>query len=347
MGKQYSRITRAITGQPWFILPEKLEAICEFIEAKSRGVEFNEREIASRVAAATPGQRQSGAVAVLPLFGVISQRVNLMSDISGGTSIERFTAAFRQLVSDSSVKAIVLDVDSPGGAVYGVDELSQEIFKARGTKPIVAVANSFAASAAYYIASAADEVVITPSGEVGSIGTVMVHIEESKWLEKEGFGVRMLYAGKYKTEGNPYEPMTDEAAAAFQGRIDEYYDAFVKAVARNRGTAVATVKSDYGQGRVLGAKAALAAGMVDRIATLDQTIKRLGGAGESRGMALETEQSVVAAVEQAPEPHTDEPTPDPVSETVYGPEDGLPTDTVPAAAIDWQRVNARLRLEHS
>ena len=165
----------------------------------------------------------------------------------------------------------------------GVEELSAEIFQARGQKPITAVANSLAASAAYWIATAADELVVTPSGEVGSIGVFAAHEDVSGMLEQAGVKVNLVSAGRYKTEGNPFEPLTEEARASIQGRVDEYYEQFVSAVARNRGVKRSEVRNGFGEGRVVGAKQAVSLGMADRVGTLDETINRALGGRRSRG----------------------------------------------------------------
>jgi len=301
--KNYRRIARAIYSKPWAILPEKLMAIMDFIAWKMRGEaiapEF-EAAIAEqarilearREAAAQATARSGGMVAVLPIYGVIAHRANMITETSGGTSIEKFTSQFRQVVNDPQVKAIVLDVDSPGGGVDGVDELSSEIFNARTQKRIVALANAWALSAGYYIASAADELIVTPTGEVGSIGVWTAHEDWSKALEAEGVKVTLVSAGKYKTEGNPYEPLGEEAQSAIQNRVNDFYGMFVRAVARNRDVPVAEVRGGFGEGRVVGAKEAVRLGMADRVATLDQTLERFG---VSRSMPK-------AAVAQDPAP---------------------------------------------
>lgn len=253
-------------SMPWAVLPETLAGMIETARRFDAG-----ESVTSAVAARTE-RAAPGSIAVLPVWGVIEQRESFMSMLFGGTSTERTSARLRELVADPGVAAIVLDVDSPGGSVSGVDELSAEIYRMRGSKPIVAVADSLMASAAYWIASAADEVVVTPSGEVGSIGVLTVHTDLSGMLEAEGVNVTILSAGEFKTEGNPYEPLGDEARAAIQARVDEYYGMFVTAVARNRGVGVAAVREGYGRGRVVGAKEAVATGLANRIATLDTVL---------------------------------------------------------------------------
>lgn len=300
-------LLRAFEETPWAILEAKLAQIRDVLLLHASGVKLTQEEIEARVgpaAANRPTASRAGAVAVLPVYGVIAQRMNLMTQMSGGTSTEKLTADLRALVADPGVKAIVLNVDSPGGSVFGVTELAAEIRKARESKHIVAVANSWAASAAYWIASQADEVVVTPSGQVGSIGVYMEHVDISGALEREGYKATLVSAGKYKVEGNAYEPLTDEARAALQASVDDYYVQFVGDVAAGRKTSRATVRAGYGEGRMLNAKAALEAGMVDRIATLDEVIAKLGGSKQAAAPVAATENKVEAG---AVEVHLNEP----------------------------------------
>jgi signal peptide peptidase SppA len=222
-----------------------------------------------------PADKRMGSVAVLPLFGTIFPRANLMTQVSGATSAEIFGLKFDELVKDQEIKGIVLDVDSPGGQVGGIDELSRQIYEARGTKPIAAVANHVMDSAAYWISSAADEVIVTPSGEVGSIGVFAVHEDISKQLEQDGVKLTVIKEGKYKAEGNPWEPLSEEAKGAIQTRVSEAYEAFINSIARNRGVGSDIVRNGFGEGRAIGARQAVELGMADRIGTLDETVDRL------------------------------------------------------------------------
>jgi signal peptide peptidase SppA len=215
-------------------------------------------------------------VAVIPIYGVISQRQNLMAADSGGTSIEGVTNDFRDAMADPEVDGIVFDFDSPGGTIDGVAELADEIRAARGTKPVAAQANGMAASAAYWLAAAAEELVVTPSGSVGSIGVFTAHEDLSVQAEADGIKTTLISAGKYKTEGNPWEPLSEEARANLQEMVDTHYGMMVSAIAKGRGAPVDQIRSGYGQGRLVLAKKAAAEGMVDRIDTLDNTIARVG-----------------------------------------------------------------------
>lgn len=229
-----------------------------------------------------PSGRTKGSVAVVNINGTIQQKPNLFMAIFGGTSTDVVGRHIEALAANSDIKAIVLNVDSPGGTVQGVAELADIINQARKQTHIVSVANSMSASAAYWLSSQADESVMTPSGLVGSIGVYTVHEDWSQAYEANGVKPTIVKYGKYKAEGNFYEPLSEEAIADMQARVDKYGEMFTKAVARGRGVTTSKVENQFGQGRVLMAKDALEAGMVDRIATLDKVISGFGNSNSSR-----------------------------------------------------------------
>lgn len=299
---EFPHLRAAVFGTPWAIMEDRFEAIIEVLERRINGVRLAPEEID-----AIRGDRQVNGVlemrsltepefvvsagpcggtgtaitgnliAVINVMGIVAQHASQVDGISGagGTSTERVGASFRQAIADPNVKAIVLNVDSPGGSVSGVQALADEIFKARGKKPIIAQVNSLAASAAYWIAAAADEIVMTPGAQVGSIGVYATHKDVSAAAEKEGVKVTFISAGKFKVEGNPFEALNSEAASAMQSMVDSYYVDFVSAVARGRGVSAEDVRGGFGQGRVVKDKAAVKEGMADRIDTLDGTLKRI------------------------------------------------------------------------
>ena len=284
---KYSRILRAVARMPWAILPSRMSDIIDVLAYQAAGGKLSAdevREYAGLAAARPARSEQANGVAVIGLRGIISHRIEAVDDISGpgGTSVEGFRSRLRDALQSPQVGSVVIDVDSPGGSVEGVDEMAAEIHAARGDKPIVAVANTLAASAAYYLASQADEVVVTPSGEVGSIGVFAAHEDISTALEREGVKMTLIHAGKHKIEGNPFEPLTDEARDAIQGDVDRHYAMFVDAVARGRGVKASAVRGGFGEGRTLGAREAVAEGMADRVGTLDETIRRLQGRSGNR-----------------------------------------------------------------
>ena len=259
-----------VFGKPWAILPEVWSQLARAARDHAAG-----QEIAASGRGRTAGaSQQIRGVAVINIFGVIQQHRSWMMDLFGGTSTAAVGAEIRAASSDPSVRAIVLNINSPGGGVQGVPELASEILKARTKKQVTAVANSMAASAAYWLASQASDLVITPSGSVGSIGVFATHEDVSKALDAEGVKVSLVSAGKYKTEGNPYEPLGEEARANLQADVDAFYGMFVRAVAVGRRVTNSDVLQNYGQGRMLLANQAVRLGMADRLDTLDGVIRQ-------------------------------------------------------------------------
>ena len=220
---------------------------------------------------------QGADIAVLPVYGVMTQRGNMAGNVSGSgsASTQQIAGAFRAAMNDPSVGGILMDFDTPGGSVFGVDELASEIFNARGQKPIYGIANSLTCSAGYWVASQCDQLYGAPGSEIGSIGVFMKHDDQSKAMEADGITRTYISAGKYKTEGNPAGPLSEEAQSHLQARVDEYYSAFVKAIAKGRGVGVDAVRSDYGQGRTLTATQAKSTGMIDDIATFDDVVRKM------------------------------------------------------------------------
>lgn len=265
----------------WGVRPESLPAIAATIRAGASGLLSQGAEtgdVAGRIEAAMRAGMNAvtGGVAVIPLRGLITPRPSFISLLfGGGGGLIGFRDRLRDALASDEISAIVLDIDSPGGSTDLVTETAAEIRAARDVKPVIAVANTWAASAAYWLASQASELVVTASGEVGSIGVFSIHEDVSKLEEDLGIKTTLISAGKYKTEGNPYEPLSDEARAALQAKVDQYYDMFVNDVAKGRGVKASAVKSGYGEGRMIPAKQAVELGMADRIDSLEATIARI------------------------------------------------------------------------
>lgn len=238
-----------------------------------------------------------GDVALLPMHGVISQRGSLWQELFGGTATQSFGAAYTRAVNDDAVKAIVFDVDSPGGTVSGVQELADIIHTGSQLKPTYAVANSQAASAAYWLASQVGpgKFFAAPGSEVGSVGVFRLHEDISGMLEQDGVKVTLIATPQYKTEANPYEPLSDEAREFHLAQVQATYEQFVKDVARGRGTTKARVEADYGKGRALNATDATANGMVDGVLTLGNLLGKFGGKAKATTTASAESQELLLA----------------------------------------------------
>ena len=264
----------------WAIVPSRLQALVELlITTDAAGIRCDDtRQMfgASALGRAQRGFLVWGSTAVLPIYGVITHRETFLSHLFGGTSVMSFSAALKQALSDPNISTIIFDVDSPGGSIEGIQELSDEIYAARGKKFMIAQANAAMASAAYWIGSAAHEIVVTPSGQVGSIGVLAAHEDISKALEAKGIKMTVLTYGAHKAEDSPFTPLSEDARAHIQGMVNTVGEIFTSAVARNRGVSASTVQSSFGQGRMVLARDAVRANMADRVGTMTDTIARLG-----------------------------------------------------------------------
>ncbi len=225
----------------------------------------------------------TGAVAVIHIGGMIQKRAAWWMEEFGGTSTDQVGAVFASAMRNNAIGGVVFDVDSPGGTVAGTPELAAMIHASRGIKPVVSVANPGAASAAYWIGSAAEKMYAIPSGDVGSIGVWTAHEDVSKLEERIGVKTTLVSAGKYKVEGHPWGPLDDVAKAAMQSRVDEIYGEFVDAVAKHRGTSAAKVRNGFGEGRMVRAEAAVKDGMADGIKSLDEVIAEMTRGAKASG----------------------------------------------------------------
>lgn len=232
-------------------------------------------------------------VAVIPVHGTIAKRMNLFSQISGGTSTELLRIAIRDAIENPNVDAIVMDTESPGGTADSVKELADFIYEQRGIKPILAHANGLMASAAYWIGSAADIITAYDTAQVGSIGVITSHYDYSKADAMEGVKRTFIYAGKYKAMGNDAEPLSPEAKAYFQKKVDDIYTMFVDSVARNRGKDVDYVLKNMADGKIFLAEEAQKVGLIDERMDLDGTINL------AATMVAKTRGSIVTAKETA------------------------------------------------
>lgn len=296
VGRRYDRVVRLVAETPWAVLPGTLARIVAILHERRTAGRPSAEEIAERIRPASIEAFERRAVvepppsvAVIPIEGVIMPKADLVSELSGGggASLEAFGQAFAAAVTDPAISSIVLNIDSPGGVVDGVPETADLVRGARGAKPIIAVANAWAASAAYWIASAADQLVVTPSGQVGSIGVYAAHEDLSAANEIAGVKTTLVSAGEHKTEANPFEPLSEEARAEMQRKVDHYFQMFVSAVAAGRDVTEKTVIEDFGGGRMMLPDQAVEVGAADRVATLDQVVSELAGAvAETRSVTL-------------------------------------------------------------
>lgn len=258
-------------GAAWAIKPQALEVLAAAVGdyAKNAGLHNAAEEKFVEWGEDLPVPTVVDGVAVIPIEGPIFRRAWYFSRFFGGTGINVAEAKIKTALDDPAVKGILLDINSPGGVVTGTNALSEMIYAARQRKPIVAFSDGLMASAAYWIGSAADAIVIDPTAEVGSIGVVAIHADVSKMLEDYGVKLTVLRAGKYKALGNPYESLSDDAKAVIGAELDSIYQVFVSSVARNRGAEIPRVSGEMAEGKVFIGQAAVAIGLADEVGKIE------------------------------------------------------------------------------
>jgi signal peptide peptidase SppA len=266
--EQPSAALIVVEGRNWAMNEPVLRSMCEYLSGRVlAGPPVQARAAQTRTGSNTP-------VSIVPLKGVITPQPSALSmlfGLPGGGGLSTFMADMRAAVGDPETRAIVIDIDSPGGLVDLVPEAAAEVRDMRdnGGKPIVAVANTVAGSAAYWLASQAHEIVVTPSGEVGSVGVFTVHRDLSEAFAREGVKHTLVKAGNRKLDGNPYEGLSDDAQSSLQEDVNDHYAMFVRDVAAGRGVDVPKLDGQaFGGGRSY-------LGLADRVATLGDTVKRM------------------------------------------------------------------------
>jgi capsid assembly protease len=257
----------AFFGRPLAVEPARLEPILQ-----SR-FEVNLADFKGSLESQRNYQVSNG-VAIIDVSGaLVSGQLGWIERLFGMQSYDEIERDFLQASRDPSVTAVLFKVNSPGGEAGGMFDLSAAIYKARGSKPIWAIANEEAFSAAYGIASAADKVYVTRTGGVGSVGVIAVHMETSEQNKREGHTYSIFRAGEFKAEQNSLEPLTDHARGSIQAEVNRIYSMFIDQVARNRGMSKESILKTkagifFGEGGVLNGFADAVSNVKDVLAEL-------------------------------------------------------------------------------
>lgn len=290
-----------IFGTPLLIHPRKLDVILSVLGPRL-GVAMSDdsqqliKHLAAQAPPANPTSFTSN-IAVISVSGTLVRRAAAVDAASGLTSYSAISAQLAQSVRDPAVNAILLDIDSPGGEAGGAFDLADQIVAARQVKPIWAVANDDAFSAAYAIASAATRVYVTRTGGVGSVGVIALHVDQSQRDAMNGLRYTAVYAGDRKNDMSPHAPLSTDAAQALQAEVDRLYGLFVTTVAANRNLSVQDVQDT--EAGLYFAQDAIDAGLADVVGTLEDalialseelktkttSIARIQGSGREMGIS--------------------------------------------------------------
>lgn len=276
------RIMNFIAGQSWAMQPESFSNLVDIAQR-----EFNKGALSKVIEEAVAGREgrpvnntrtveNRDGVAIIAVDGIISRYATVLHDICGGVSTEVLAKDFNTALDSPDIKAIIFNIDSPGGASKGLHEFCEMIYQARGRKPIKAYVGGDGCSAAYWIASACDEVIVDATGTLGSVGTV-----GTITLSKGRDDVEVLEFVSSQSPNKRLDIKSEEGKAAIQNRLDELTDVFLDRVARNRNKTIQEVIDDFKQGGTLIGQKAINAGMADRLGSLEAIIEELASGRQS------------------------------------------------------------------
>lgn len=293
--------------------------------------------------------RQQDGVAMISVIGSLVNRGAWLDASSGMTSYEGLAAQVKAAAADDKIKAILLDIDSPGGEATGMFALASAIRAARAAKPVTAVVNDMAASAAYGIASAADEIVISPTSIVGSIGVVMLHLDRSAELAQKGIRATLIHAGAHKVDGHPFGPLSADVAADLQRDVMTFYSQFLVAVAEGRGGRLTADQARATEARTFIGAEAIERGLADRMGSFDEAFAQLssnrsprpGAARASKGATRMSDDTITRADHEKAVKAAEE------KSFAAGKAEGEETGKIAGIAAERERTKAILGLEET
>jgi capsid assembly protease len=340
-----------VLGRPLMLTAEKAQTIYDVLQARvlPDGIGLNERLPTPEASRFTGRPVNAGlnitdsGIAILPLIGSFVGKGAYVGASSGLISYEGTAALLETVARDSSVKGILLDIDSPGGeATSGAFEIPKLIRKIRETKPVIAVADDLMASAAYAIGSAATEVWANPQSIVGSVGVVLLHLDYSRALANEGITPTFFTAGKRKVDGNRFEPLSAEAEGLLQALVDESMAVFVATVAANRpGLSAEAIRAT--EAGIYRGQAALDIGFADSLGTFAEALAALEARAVSRTSVIVKSGPALSPPALSPPSLSPPSLSSPPVQPVTTSEDPMPTETKietptqpvpPAATVD-------------
>lgn len=276
-------------NRPLLITPDKAEVIMAVLGGRIGidGADVKPAPEASRFVGSSYVADEDGQVmdrpyrvtrkgtGIITVTGSLVARGAWVGASSGLTSYEGIQHQLRTAADDKAVKALVVDMHSPGGEAVLAFETAAMVRQVAAVKPVVAVVNGMAASAAYAIASGASEIVTTETGVAGSIGVVLLHADYSRALANEGIKPTLIFAGDHKVDGNPFEPLSDAVRADLQAEVDGFYQAFLATVAKGRGKRLTVAGARKTEARTFVGQAAVDAGLADRLGSFDEVLADL------------------------------------------------------------------------
>jgi len=295
------RVLAQIHNHPWVVTSDWLNEIAVRVDEAGK-VDLD--AVAAKLGRPLENTGNSvevrNGVAVLGITGPLFRRANILTEISGASSIQVLATDFQTALDSSQVRSILLDVDSPGGQIDGVQEFADQIREGSKKKPVTAYVGTMAASAGYWLAAAAPHIVAAESSLLGSIG-VVASIRDNR-AAQERQGVKQYEIVSSKSPLKRVDPATDDGRAQILKVVDALAEIFIGKVAALRGVSTETVESDFGQGSLMIAADALRAGMADEIGSFEPLVARLAAASSPRAVSVSVKENLMANEPTAPAP---------------------------------------------
>lgn len=270
----FPHLAARLYGTPLLIARPKLETILGVFNRKLAGVPL---AITDEDASDCSNQIEitEGGIAIVPVLGTLVRRSSYLASASGLTSYHAIEAMAEAAFTDPDVQAVLLEIDSSGGEAGGVFDLSERLRQLSEStgKPLWAIADEAALSAAYALAVSAEQIWLPRTAEVGSIGVVAVHVDQSEADKADGLAYTLLHAGAHKIDGHPHAPLSETVAADIQADLDRLHEAFVGLVADRRGLRGLDVRNT--EARVYRGQDAIQAGLADQLGTRAQALAAL------------------------------------------------------------------------
>ena len=283
----YPHVAAMVFNTPLYATPEVIASVKAVLMPRLTGMKLDSGEQSDKTTMnllSSSAEKQElqymnicNKVAIIPIHGVLVSRRGTIDDAcSELVSYERLRVQISAALNHSDVSEIVLDMHTGGGMAMGCKELADFIFESRSIKPFTAMVNFAAYSAGYFIAAACNKIICSPTGGVGSVGVIMETYEVSAWENEVGIKYNTFYRGARKNDASPHEPLTEEAAAEIDKRLDLSYSQFVSSVARYRGIEEQAVIDT--QAKLFTADDALMAKLIDEISPAQEAINSLASA---------------------------------------------------------------------
>ncbi|MCR5859718.1 S49 family peptidase [Mesorhizobium sp. J428] len=283
MSNTLFHIADRVLNRPLLITPDKAQIILEVVAgrigvnspeaSRFEGDQF-ERDASGQPVRFKPYKVSSG-VAIISIVGSLVNRGAWVGASSGLVSYEGIQHQLRSAARDETVRAVILDLSTPGGEAIGAFETAAAVRSLAAVKPVTAIVNGMAASAGYAIASGASEIVTTETGVSGSIGVVLLHADFSRYLANEGIQPTFIFAGAHKVDGNPFEPLGAAVREDLQSEVNAFYEQFLKTVATGRGARLSIDAARATEARTMIGEAAVAIGLADRVGTFESALADL------------------------------------------------------------------------